>query len=302
MTHKLDADDLFIHSIQRYCAEARLNFYLIEPVWIDCFYEALNRGAVWPRVLLNMNSEHHLPDEPFHKLVRLAAEKNVQIIDPPDVARAAFDKARLHSPLIGCGIHVPHTVIVPREQISQFTLSPADLEALANPFVIKPSMGYGRRGVIMDATSEGDLAKSVADWPDSNYLLQRRITPRQLNGSPAYFRVFFVFDSIWVTWWNCYTDQYRMVTPQEAIDFALKPLEKITRQIAALTRMNFFSSEIAQVESGEFIVIDYMNDQCHMLSQSADAQRGVPDELVTAIAARLVSASKELIQARARIG
>ncbi len=298
MTHKLDADDLFIHSIQRYCAEARLNFFLIEPVWIDCFYEALNSGRIWPRVLLNMNSEHHLPDEPFHKLVRLAAEKHVQIIDPPDTARAAFDKARLHAPLIGCGIHVPYTVFVPRDQIGQFPLSPEHREALGTPFVIKPSMGYGRRGVIMDATSEADLAKSAAGWSDANYLLQRRIIPKQLNGSPAYFRVFFVFNSLWVTWWNCYTDHYRLVTPQEATDFGLKPLEEITRQIAALTHMNFFSSEIALVESGEFIVIDYMNDQCHMLSQSADPQKGVPDEVVTAIAARLVSASKELIQSR----
>jgi hypothetical protein len=63
--------------------------------------------------------------------------------------------------------------------------------------------------------------------------------------------------------------------------------------------MNFFSSEIAQTEAGEFVVIDYVNDQCHMLSQSANPQIGVPDELVAAIARRLVEAAKENIaQAR----
>jgi hypothetical protein len=60
--------------------------------------------------------------------------------------------------------------------------------------------------------------------------------------------------------------------------------------------MRFFSSEIAQVESGEFVVIDYVNDQCHMLSQSADPQKGVPDALVRAIAAKLVSGAKALIE------
>ena len=59
--------------------------------------------------------------------------------------------------------------------------------------------------------------------------------------------------------------------------------------------MNFFSSEIAQTESGDFVVIDYMNDQCHMLSQSANPKIGVPDELVTAIARRLVEAVRQLI-------
>ena len=63
MTHKLDADDMFIQRIQRHCAEAGLNFFLIEPLWVDAFYAHLKEGRIWPRVLLNMHSEHHLPDD-----------------------------------------------------------------------------------------------------------------------------------------------------------------------------------------------------------------------------------------------
>jgi hypothetical protein len=62
--------------------------------------------------------------------------------------------------------------------------------------------------------------------------------------------------------------------------------------------MRFFSTEIAQTDSGEFVVIDYVNDQCHMLSQSADPQKGVPDEVVSGIAMRLVEGAKGLIDAR----
>jgi len=298
MTHKLDTDDLFIHTIQRNCAKARLNFFLIEPTWVNGFYDCFEKGEVWCRVLLNMHSEHHQPDEIFHKLVRLAASKNVQIIDPPDVAQAAFDKARLHPRLIAAGIHVPHTIFVAKDQVPTFKLSDAEREFLGNAFVIKPAMGYGRHGVIMDAKGEDDLKRSAELWPDAHYLLQRRIMPKELAGSPAYFRVFYAFDSIWYTWWNCFTDKYRVVTPQEAITFGLKPLEEIMRNIAALTGMKFFSSEIAVVESGEFIVIDYVNDQCHMLSQSADPQRGVPDELVRAIATKLVRGAKGMIDSQ----
>ena len=298
MTHKLDADDLFIHSIQRNCAKARLNFFLIEPLWVERFAEALEKGEIWCRVLLNMHSEHHQPDEIYHKLVRMAAQKNVAIIDPPDIAQAAFDKARLHPRLIASGIHVPHTLFVAKDQLAQFKLSDAERDFLGTPFVIKPAMGYGRKGVIMDATTDSDLKRSAEMWPDAQYLLQRRIVPRQINGAPAYFRVFYAFDAIWYTWWNCYTDKYRIVTPGEAISFGLKPLEEIMRQIAGLTGMKFFSSEIALVESGEFIVIDYVNDQCHMLSQSADPQKGVPDELVRAIATKLVSGARQIIDAQ----
>ncbi len=295
MTHKLDADDFFIHCVQQGCAERGWNFFLVEPLWVEAFYDKVLKGKAWARVLLNMHSEHHQPEEIYHRLVRLAAEKKVQVIDPPDRALAAFDKSRVHSRLLGGGLHVPFTVIVPAAGVAGFQLSEADRAALGTPFIIKPAMGYGRRGVVLDATSEADLARSAAAWPDGNYLLQQRIIPRQIQGEPAYFRVYYVFGSIWCAWWNCYTDRYRLVTPQEAGELSLKPLEEIVRQIAALTGMNFFSSEIAQTEAGEFVVIDYVNDQCHMLSQSSNPQMGVPDELVAAIARRLVAAARELI-------
>ena len=278
MTHKLDTDDYFIHCIQRLCAEARLNFFLVEPAWVHLFFEHLQQGKVWPRWLLNMHSEHHQPDDIFHRLINLAAEKNTQIIDPPDRAQAAFDKSRLHPRLVGAGIPVPWTLVVPRERPKGWHLDDEEKAALGTPFVIKPAMGYGRKGLVMDATRAGDIDRSIAAWPDANYLFQRRIVPRELKGSPVYFRVYFVFGSLWLSWWNCYTDKYRMVTATERAELGLDRLEEIVRGIAALTGMTFFSSEIAQTETGEFVVIDYVNDQCHLLSQSAHPQLGVPDE------------------------
>src|SRR4030095_1311733 len=114
MTHKLDSDDYFIHCIQRLCAEARLNFFLIEPSWVEAFFAGLQQGKLWARDLLNMHSEHHQPDHIFHRLVNMAAEQNTQVIDPPDRAQAAFDKARLHPRLVEQAMPVPWTLIVPR--------------------------------------------------------------------------------------------------------------------------------------------------------------------------------------------
>lgn len=296
MTHKLDSDDFFIHCIQQHCAEARLNFFLIEPLWVECFLERFTRGQVACRVLLNMHSEHHEPAEIFHRLVRLMAERGVQVIDPPEIALGAFDKASLHDRLADAGIRVPPTVIVKREQVSGFSLDEAQLALLGLPFVVKPAMGYGRRGVVLDAMSGADVARSVAAWTDAHYLLQQRIVPRQIDGEPAYFRVFYGFGSIWACWWNCYTDVYRVVTPSEMESMQLGALPEIARQIAALTRMRFFSTEIAQTEAGQFVVIDYVNDQCHMLSQSADPQKGVPDMVVAGIARTLVEGARHLLR------
>ena len=293
MTHKLDADDFFIHRVQQHCAEFGLNFFLIEPVWVQPFFDAMARGEIWARVLLNMHSEHHQPDDIYHRLVRLAAERNVDVIDPPDRAQAAFDKARLHPRLVAAEIHVPYTLIVPRAEFGKFQLTDVQREALKSPFVIKPGMGYGKRGLVLDATTEKDMERSMTTWPDQNYLFQRKILPRPLEAGPAYFRVYYIFGTVFKVWWNCFNDQYRLIKPGEVSESALAELESLVRRIASLTGMNFFSSEIAQIDSGEFVVIDYVNDQCHMLTQSTSPQIGVPNELVAAIAKRLVEAARE---------
>src|SRR4051812_30133000 len=112
MTHQLDADGFFIHCVQRRCAEKGMDFFLVEPVWVRAVLESYERDHVWARALLNMHSEHHLPEDLFHQLVDLAESRKTMVIDPPSVARAAFDKSLLHPRLEAAGINVPRTIIV----------------------------------------------------------------------------------------------------------------------------------------------------------------------------------------------
>jgi len=296
MTHKLDTDDYFIHCIERLCAEARLNFFLIEPTWVEQFFAYLQQGKVWPRALLNMHSEHHEPGDIFHRLVGLAAEMKTQVIDPPERAQAAFDKARLHPRLVEQGLPVPWTVLVPNVPPQGWQLTQAERASLGTPFIIKPAMGYGRRGLVMDATSEADLSRSQSGWPDQTYLFQNRVRPRERQGEPVYFRAFYVFGQVYVAWWNCYNDHYRLPTESERKELALGEVEELARRLAGLTQMQFFSTEIAQTEEGRFVIIDYVNDQCHLLSQSAHPQMGVPDELIADIARQIVRAVVQMVR------
>lgn len=272
-----------------------MDFFLVEPLWVRSFLEAFERDDVWARALLNMHSEHHLPDDPFHRLVALADQRKTAVIDPPAVAQAAFDKSLLHPKLEAAGLMAPATIIVGAGE-SPRVLTAEEQAFLGEPFVIKPARGYGRKGVILDASGGEDLSRSMAAWKDEKYLFQKKIVPRDMDGRPAYWRLYFVFGSIWWCWWNCYTDRYSEVSPDEIERFGLEPLSEGMRKLSALTGMNFFSSEIAQAEGGEFVWIDYVNDQCHMLTQSANPKMGVPDRVVEAIAARLVEAAAELIR------
>ncbi|MBI3878027.1 MAG: hypothetical protein HY300_19045 [Verrucomicrobia bacterium] len=296
VTHKLDADDFFLHRVQQHCAERGLNFFLIEPLWAEAFHDRLARGEVRARVLLNMHSEHHDPADIFHRVVRVAHERGAVVIDPPDVALKAFNKAATHARLEAAGIPVPPTLVIPREHVNGLLLSDENRAMLGSPFVIKPSMGYGRKGVVMDATGEADLARSVALWPDAHYLLQRRIVPGLIEGEPAYFRAYHVFGEFFFCWWNCFTDRYRVLTGAEMERLGLAPLGDFARRIASLTGMKFFSTEVAQTGTGAFVVIDYVNDQCHLATQSAAPHNGVPDEIVAAIARRLVEGAQQLMR------
>jgi len=296
MTHKLDADDFFIQRIQQHCAERGLNFFLIEPLWVEEFLDKFKQQKIWARVLLNLHSEHHQPEDPYHRIVKLAAEHKTQVIDPPAVSQAAFDKARLHARLQTAGLNLPFTLIVPREKIGEFQLSMLDVANLGMPFVVKPAMGYGKRGVNLNATTKADVERCVNEWPDGHYLVQRLVLPRKFEHGPAYFRVFHAFGAVWCCWWNCYTDQYRAVTDTEMEQFKLHPLREISARLASLTGMRFFSTEVALVESGEYLLIDYVNDQCHMLAQSANPQMGVPNDVVAGIAMRLVEGAQQLIK------
>ena len=289
MTHRLDSDDFFIQRIQGLCAQQGLNFFLIEPLWVQSFHQALEQGTVWARWLLNLHSEHHDPSEIYHRLVLLADARGVRVIDPPDRALAAFNKAKAHGQLSAAGLNLPPTVIVPRQALATFRFTAEQRELLGNPFVVKPSMGYGRKGVILDAQSESDLLRSEVAWPDEHYLVQRRLMPRRIGAEPAYFRVYHVFGKLWCCWWNPFTDRFRQVSDVERETLGLEALDVIALKIASVTGMQFFSTEILQTDDGTFTVIDYMNDQCHLLTQSASPSNGVPDAVVAGIAESLVA-------------
>ena len=298
MTHKLDADDYFIHRVQEACARAGLNFFLIEPAWAEAYLAKLERKEIWARVVINMQSEHHDSKEIFHRIIRRSHELGAKVVDPPDVAMAACHKAMAHQRLLSAGLPLPLTLIVDALPDGTWPeLTTEQLAALKPPFVIKPALGYGRRGVVLNALTGEDLQKAVQAWPWGPYLLQEKIVPKDIAGNPAYFRVYHVFGSTWLSWWNCFNDRYRLVTAAEEAELQLGGLHELARKLAAATGMNFFSTEVAQQENGDFVLIDYVNDQCHLLTQTASPQNGVPDALVNAIALKLVEAADRLRKA-----
>jgi hypothetical protein len=229
-------------------------------------------------------------DDRFLPFNNWAKEYDKRRINPPELSKWSEDKATMHLELINAGIHTPHTII-----LSPFLEQPAlphlDLTPLGQHFVIKPSNEGGGEGVILGAFSFDQILRARMQFPEQKYLLQSTVTPRTIQGRPAWFRVFYSVGQAYPCWWHPLTHVFSTVTPSEEHKYDLAPLHDITRRIASICRLDWFTTEIALTHE-EFVVVDYVNDQIDTRVQSR-AVDGVPDEVMKGVANQLVKLAKE---------
>jgi hypothetical protein len=292
--------DYFSLRVQALCGQFDLSFFLIEPLWAAEFVGKLQTGELKVRVLIDMVSDAYQPGDIYFTLAQEVKKAGGYVIDDPDAGTIMGHKAKFHRMLVAHAIPVPETIIVERSDLDSFCLTDAVLAQVGVPFVVKPAWGYGRQGVILEGCSEADLCQSAAMAPYSDaFLLQRKIVPTSLDGHVGWFRMFHVFGEVIPCWWHPTTGHYQLVTPLEERRFKLKPLTKIMRDIAHLSKINFFSSEIALTEDGRFFVIDYLNTECDMHAKSFWPS-GVPDELARHVAWVLVDHAMAVAKRRRR--
>ena len=238
-------------------------------------------------------------DDDFLPLATALTRKKCNIFNPYKRIQHAIDKATMHLEFITAGIHVPYSFIMPPySETSDVYLSISDLAHLGRPFIIKPCNTTG--GGIGVVTGAETLEEVIAERPNhyhDKYILQQKIFPAILHGKRAWFRCFWAFGKPIPTWWDDETHLYTILTPEEISAFKLKRLYSITKTIATLTGLDFFSTEIVLADDGQFYAIDYVNDQCDMRFQSAHYD-GVPDgiirEIVTTMRKKTISMKKKL--------
>ena len=97
--------------------------------------------------------------------------------------------------------------------------------------------------------------------------------------------------NVYPSWWHPLTRVYSTVSPSEESKYNLEPLREITQRIASISKMDWFSTEIALTHEN-FLVVDYVNDDIDTRLQSR-AVDGVPDEIMKAVASDLVRLTQE---------
>ncbi|CAG1016545.1 hypothetical protein ANAEL_05681 [Anaerolineales bacterium] len=278
-------DDVFVGMVERASIKEGISLWQVTPDNLLESITALYKDVTTFKTLLNRGQ-----GEPtFVPISRWAREHGVRRINPGEVSAWSEDKTTMHYEFIHAGLNTPHTIVL-ASFLDQPLLSLIDLTPLGRNFVIKPSNGGGGEGVIIGANSLEEVLRARMEFPEQKYLLQSYITPQCVSGKIAWFRVFYAHGETYPCWWATDTHIYQIVTAEEEARFGLDRLRDITRRIASICKLDWFSTEIALAD--DFVVVDYVNDEIDTRVQSR-AMDGVPDEIVNNIARQLVKIAKE---------
>jgi len=269
----------FVGLLQNACLNQGVSLYQVTPENLGVFVQDLHSEQIFFRALLDRASDL---DVRFMSLIEWACEHVIYNINSYEHACATWDKAEMHLMLIEAGLLAPYTMIIPSYE-SRPVLSAINLQPFGDQFIVKPAHGSGGNGVITEATSLEHVLAARQEYPADKYLLQAHITPRELDSRLAWFRVIYCTGQVFPCWWHPQTHIYAPITKAEEDLYSLYPLRDITASIADMVRLDLFSTEIAFTPQGEFVVIDYVNDQIDLRLQSK-ALDGVPDDIVQIIA------------------
>jgi hypothetical protein len=280
---------VFIQSLRSECRLRGLRFILVDEKSLVDVNEQLKKDKIKIKFFLDLCSETINLEDKFTKFVYNLKDSGTRVVADPDRVRFSSDKSISHFNLVNANIAVPYTVVIRNWEPTR-RLNDYERVNLGIPFVIKPALGYGQKGVkiINNVYSLKEIADARTFNPGDNFLIQEFIVPQDLAGTPAWFRVFYIFGETALCWWNPETGIYRQVSLREFDQFKLTPLVRITSEIASITEIEWFSSEIAiNRKNTRFTVIDYMNDQFDISSQSQRAV-GLPDDLLIHFAQKIV--------------
>ncbi len=253
----------------------------VSPHNLDAALGRARRGELQASVYLDRASDTSPEFAPLDEW----AEQHIRVhINPGDHRRRVWYKTNLHWAFIAAGIHTPYTIAIPSLHRQPDLTPPHDLAALGRPFSIKPDLGGGGWGVITTAQGWDDVASARRHMPGEDLILQEFVEPDQLGGRRAWFRVLYACGEIFPCWWD---DRTRLFGPpvsdEERRRLGLDPLWQIAASAARIAGIGLFSTEIALVADGRFVVVDYVNDPVD-LRFLPYAREGMPAEVALAVA------------------
>jgi hypothetical protein len=285
VSYKWKYDKGFVDLIEAQFQKEGLSTFIIESFNSSETISLLKERKLHFRVYLDRASDE---DPAFLPIAKILARKKSYLINPHKEVLRSINKSLMHKKLVKKKFRLPETVIFPSYDFDPHPrIDGKILSALGTPFIIKPALlSGGGEGVLRNAESPAQILEERRKNHNENYLVQQKIYPHTLQGRRAWFRVFWVFDTVIPAWWDDITHIYYPVTEKEIAKYNLLQLYRITKRLARITKLDYFSTEIALTSDHKFYLIDYVNDQCDMRLKSRHTD-GVPDEIVSKFIERM---------------
>jgi len=278
-------DEPFVDLLSRSLGSRGGRLLVVCPKTLPQALTELELGRYHPRSYLDRASDTDPSFEPLNAWADIHVPLH---LNPNPLRRRAWHKTNLHWQFIAAGIHTPYTLAIPSLARQAQVSPPPDLAALGEPFSIKPDLGGGGWGVVIDARSWEDVLAARRRLPEDNLILQQFIEPAVLGNRRAWFRVFYSCGTVAPCWWDDRTKLFGpLVTPEESELFNLQPLWEIVQKAARISGLHLFSTEVARVPDGRFIAVDYVNDPIDLRFQPF-AREGMP-QAVAALLAEAIS-------------
>lgn len=290
----------------------------------------LDRGQLAIGFHLDYFALWHVADDPYARLAQAVEDAGGRSANPPARSRLFTDKAAAHAEMIRRGLGVPPTVIL-RPWTHDRVLTAAEraglrLDEPEARVYIKPANGFGGHGVVCtDRVDPEGLAGVVAEARNRHrqdaVLIQRAVRCPRLTGDdgierPAYWRLLYCLGELFPFWWHHAEigPSYRRLRTSEIRQHHLQPVLDFALELAKLTGLQWFSTELCLSEGNEssryvvrgrrdypVVAIDYVNDQCDVDVQSR-WPGAPPDAVIRYVAERLVDAARAFRHATLRSG
>jgi hypothetical protein len=274
----------FVNLLEAACQNHGVSLLQITPPLLDQLLPVLANCEVTFHAFLDRASD---ADPRFLALIDWVRGQNVLRINRFRNARRAWNKVFCQEDFDDKGLTTPITIVIP-SYLEEPVLAPVDLSPLGSTFYIKPAHGGGGKGVVNEATAMEQVLTARQAFPADQYLLQASVTPADLGGRKAWFRILYCAGDIHPCWWDTRTHEYTPFIPtpdQQSLDDCLR---ETLRTIAKLCKLELFSTEIAYTEEAGCVIVDYINDPVDLRLQTKTSD-GVPDKIMAAIADRLAT-------------
>ncbi len=283
-------EEPFTAVLRRQCDARKLSCVICNDANVRQVLRDTESGRLRIRMCLDMFGHPENTSTPYTRLTYAAKDAGAFVINDPENAARAENKATVHYEFLRADIPVPFTIITRNWQPSRFRLSASEKRRLGSPFFVKPARGYGKQGVVrIERGSVKEIARARRFDPGDDFLIQKSITPVWIGHRMGWFRALYLAGQVVLCWWDTGTQHYEPVTIRQYSDLGLGGLADLALRIAGVLGMDFFSTEIAMVKASRghrFVSVDYANHPIDLTMQTF-SHSGVPDEIVEHVADRI---------------